>query len=451
MPPLHELSALTQASLIARRELSVEELVRHHLARIDALDGALNAFVELRPEAALRRARALDKVGPSAGGRLWGVPTGMKDLHFTRGFFVRAGSRSLRGVWSPFDDRTSADIARAGLVVLGKLATSELGILPIVETGVHPPTRNPWDLTRSAGGSSGGSGAAVAAGLIPLAPASDGGGSIRLPAAFNGLVGIKPSRGLVPNPFRNVERLELSVVGPHARDLDDATALLDVLIGRDGPDSLSTSTRRPPDPLRVIVLRDSPLGPVDPAVLLGLDRVARALEDLGHHLEPAPPLVGALDEFLPMFDFLAAGARVPLPWRLEPLTRWLRARGKRLRPERALAVRELFARRVERWLGSADLALLPTAPCLPPEVGRWAALPPAEKMAAVAPLGAFTAAFNAGGQPAVSLPVWHTNALGLPVGVQLVAPFGEDRRLIAAARAVMDALGEGPRVARPGD
>src|SRR5690606_18271946 len=143
-------------------------------------------------------ARARDDV---RGAPFHGVPIGVKDLNFVRGAFTRMGSRAMRWCWSPVDDRVVAALRRAGFVIVGKLSTSELGAMPVTEPSIHPPTRNPWDRSVSAGGSSGGSGAAVAAGLVPIAQGSDGAGSIRIPAAFCHLYGFKPSRGLVPDAY----------------------------------------------------------------------------------------------------------------------------------------------------------------------------------------------------------------------------------------------------------
>jgi len=452
---LHRRSALALAALIRRREVSVEEVTRHYLQRIAAADagpdGPLGAFVELRPERAVTCARRLDRDlarDPSAErGRLFGLPTALKDLHFTRGFYTRAGSRAFRWLWSPFDDVTSRAVRRAGLVILGKLATSELAIMPVVETDLHPPTRNPWDRAHSAGGSSGGSGAAVAAGLLPLAAASDGAGSIRIPAAFCGLVGHKPTRGLVPNPFARVEPLLLSVVGPLARDVDDAAALLDLLTDRDRPERRASSflarAQVPPPPLCVGYTCDAPFGHVDPAAVAAIARVVAALATLGHRVAPAPPLSGSFDEFLPIFAFLAKNATIPAECLLQPATRWLRERGRAVTFDFALSRRELFAQRARDWLRGFDLCVTPTVACGPPLVGAWRGLDGARTMEAAAHLGVFTAAFNASGQPAVSVPV-RVPGHALPLGVQLVAHAGDDARLLACARAVMILLGPAP-------
>jgi amidase len=442
---LHQRPALELAALVARGQVSVEELTRAYLARIEALDPGLGAFVHLRPSHALAAARALDlerRRSPNeARGPLWGLPTGIKDLHLTRGFFARMGSRAFRYVWSPLDDVTSAMVRRAGLVIVGKLSTSELAIMPFVETELHPPTRNPWDRARSAGGSSGGSGAAVAAGMLPLAPASDGAGSIRIPAAFCGLVGHKPTRALVPNPYARFETVGISVVGPHARNVDDAAALLDVLVGNGpGRASFLERAKRAPAPLRARYCVESPMGPVDPAVVRAVEQVARVLAELGHEVETGPRLEGQLEEFLPIFQFLARNTPVPIERLLQPSTRWLREGGRSVSHAKAMAHRELLATRAAAWFGDADLWVTPTVAERAPLVGSWRGMSGEETMNAAAPLGAFTAAFNASGQPATSIPVWDAES-SVPIGVQLVGRAGDDARLLAVARAVMSAMG----------
>jgi amidase len=445
---LHTLTALEQADLIRRRELSSEALTRHYLERIAAHDAALGAFVDLRPEAALAAARRRDlllrRFPNAARGRLFGLPTGMKDLHFTRGFFARMGARPLRWLWSPLDDVTSAGIRRAGLVIVGKLSTSELGILPVVETDNHPPTRNPWDTSLSAGGSSGGSAAAISAGLLPLAAASDGAGSVRIPAAFCGLVGLKPSRGLVPNPHARIDRIGISVIGPHARDVDDAAALLDVLTGLDGRAAgfLARARIAPPGG-RVAYSTRYPLAsgsPVDPIIAAAVRSVAATLEDLGHRVSEGPELSGDIDEFLPIYKHALANTFVPFASGLQPVSRWLREEGLKVSLEDAIGYRDRLTARTETWFQGVDLWLLPTVSTLPHPVGAWRHLDGRDTMYAAAPLGAFTAVFNASGQPAINIPVW-VDSVHLPIGVQLVGRVGDDAKLLAIARQVMEARG----------
>ncbi len=442
---LHVRSALELAAMVARGDLSVVELTRLHLARVAALNTQLGAFVDLRPEAALKVARARDaerhRDPRAARSPLFGLPTGIKDLHLTRGFRTRFGSRALPTIRSPLDDLTSAAVRRAGLVILGKLATSELGILPVVETDLHPPVRNHWDVHRSSGGSSGGSSAAIAAGLIPLAPASDGAGSVRIPAAFCGLVGHKPTRGLVPNPFAALDAIDITVVGPHARTVPDAAALLDLLTGRErSPTSFLSGLERPPQALRVAFTAQSPVGPVEPAAVEAVRAVAATLSELGHQVVEGAPLHGEIDEFLPIYKFSVGQAFTPLARKLQPVGQWLRAEGRHVDWRTAMACRELLTRRLASWFDGIDVLLTPTTPVAPPLVGAWQGLNGRDTMYAAAQLGAFTAAFNATGQPATSIPVWQSE--GPPRAVQLVGHRGEDALLLALAQSVLEARGD---------
>ena len=436
-------SALAQSALLRGGSVSVEELTRACLDRIARRDPSLHAFVQQIPRRALATARSLDaerRRDPGAArGPLWGLPTAMKDIHLTRGMFARLGSRSFRYLWSPIDDVSSAAVRRAGLVMLGKLATSELAILPIIDTELHPPTRNPWDRSRYSGGSSGGSSAAIASGMLSVAVASDGAGSIRIPAAFCGLVGHKPTRDLLPNPFARFEPLGLATVGPHARSVDDAAALMDVLMeGRSG--SFLTAVQRPPSKLRVRFTTQSTVIDPAPEMVEGVRRVAALLSELGHHVEEGVGFEGTVEEFLPMFRFLARGMFVPSESSLQGTTRLLREPSRAVDLATAMACREMFRARLDAWFGDVDLWVTPTVGAPAPLVGAWADATPQALFDGAAPLGAFTAGFNASGHPATSIPLWPRPGAA-PIGVQLVAPRGEDVRAMAVARALLEALG----------
>lgn len=437
-------SALAQSALLREGALSVEDLTRAYLERVERLDPRYNAFAQRAPDRALDAAKALDRArrrDPStARGPLWGVPTAMKDIHLTRGMFARLGSRSFRYFWSPIDDVSTAAVRAAGMVIMGKLATSELGILPVIDHDLHPPTRNPWDPARYSGGSSGGSSAAISAGMMPVAVASDGAGSIRIPAAFCGLVGHKPTRDLVPNPFARFEALSLSVVGPHARTVDDAAALLDALRAERKGTPFVETVRRPPSRLRVRFTTKNPLVETEAPIADAVRRVARELEALGHAVEEATAFEGSLEDFLPMFEFLAHGMFVPRASLLQPVTKWLRARGRDVTLEDALARRDLFRARVDAWMGDADVIVTPTVARHAPAVGAWSAHDPESLFREAAPLGAFTAVFNASGNPATTIPLWPSGE-GLPAGVQLVGARGRDAMLLSLARVLLDALG----------
>jgi amidase len=444
-------SALDTAALLRRRALSAVELVRHHLAVVSRRDPELGAFAELRAARALRAAGRADGRlrGDGPLPAFLGLPTGIKDHEHLRGHFTRVGTRAFRWVLAPVDGPVARRCRAGGFVFFGKLATSELTILPFIDTPWCPPARNPWAPDHYAGGSSGGSAAAVASGMLPLAPGSDGGGSIRIPASFCGLVGVKAGRGTLPHPYDLVDRMRISAIGPLARTVRDAAALMDVLAGRayhvDPPpsDSFLAACGRPPRALRIRLLRRSPLAPVDADTDACVLRAARTLEALGHRVDEAPPLEAEVDEFIPLMARMVANIPV-LPFagrHLQPTTHWLRAEGRRLSNAGAQAHREALAGRVLAWFGDADAWITPTVPGCPPQVGCFATLDGGEAVfRAAAPIGALTAPYNVSGQPAASVPAGRSRA-GLPIGVQLVGPPNGDRLVLALAAALEEALG----------
>jgi amidase len=450
-------TALEQAALIRSRALTSEELVRLYLDRIDRLDGGLNAFVSTFRYRALADARRKDR-DVRDGGPLpafHGVPTGIKDMNFVRFAWTRMGSRATVPIFSPVDDRTTAAVRRGGFVILGKLATAEMGAMPVTEPDTHPPTRNPWNLWHTAGGSSGGSGAAVAARLLPIAQGSDGAGSIRIPSAFCHLYGFKPSRGRVENAFGRSDVDLLYTCGPMAQSVADAAAMLDVLAGLDvGRPHWAPAPARPyrdtcttpPRPLRVRVATRSPMVETHPEISAAVTRAARHLEELGHHVEEGTLPEGTLEEFLPLWQHLIATIPLARFSRAQPITRWLGEPGRALRGEDVVARQRQMAARFLRALGDADVWLTPTVAVPPPRVGAFAGRPAAEAFADAARLGAFTAGFNVTGQPAASVPLGLTSE-GLPMGVQVVGPLLGDDVVLAVSRQLEEAMPWRARVA----
>lgn len=433
-------TALALARAVRERDVRVEDLVARCLDAIAARDD-LHAFVYVTADAALRTARAMDRRlarrrrGPLPP--LYGVPTAIKDLNLARGTFTRFGSRAFSHFWSPVDDRVVASLRRAGLVFLGKLATAELGAMPVTEPATHPPTRNPWDPSRTAGGSSGGSGAAVAAGLLPIAQGSDGAGSIRIPAAFNHVFGFKPSRHRVPFPYTGAPKRPLSTCGPLSHTVADAAAMLDAMSARSRvpppPRPFVAMADEAPGRLRIRVTTRSPLVTATPAITSAVEAVAGTLGDLGHVVAEGPPPEGRLEEFLPLWQRIIAATPVLRPSVLQPVTRWLRDAGKRLDSRDVDARHHELEARVLAWFGDADLWLTPTVALPPPPVGAWSELGPAAAFEAAAGLGAFTALANVTGQPAASVPM-GLDGDGLPMGAQLIGPPGADARVLAVAR-----------------
>lgn len=428
----NDTSAVELSRLVLRREISSLELTRHYLDRATRANGELAAFASITEGLALRMARRIDARRPSHPSPLWGVPIGIKDLHPVRGTFTKMGSRAFRWLVTPFDDPIAARLRAAGTVFVGKTTTSELGMSPITEPAIHPPTRNPWNPQRTAGGSSGGAAAAVAAGMLPVAQGSDGAGSIRIPAALCGLFGFKSSRGTVVNPHRAIDRWELAVCGPLARTTADAAAMLDVLRIHRGP-SLLRGLDRPPRRLRIRFATRTPLMPSDPALVRAVMEVARTLADMGHVVEESPWYDGTVDDFLPLWRELAARAPVPVPSKLQPMTKWLRDTGRATTAAEVEHANQYFGDKARRWFGDVDVWLSPSTPILAPEVGSLVRATPRETFDAVAPLGYFTAIFNVTGQPAASVPA-GVAPNGLPLGVQLVGRVGQDRSLMTLCR-----------------
>ena len=445
-----ELSALEQARCIRERAVSSEELTRLYLQRIDRLNGRLQAYTSVLGRRALLRARWLDR---RLKGRdlahlppLYGVPTGIKDLVQVRGTPTRLGSRAYRYFVAPVDAPGAKRLFAGGMVSLGKLATSELGALPITEPDIHPPTRNPWNLDHTPGGSSGGSGAAMAAGLLSVAQGSDGAGSIRIPSSCCHVFGFKPSSMRIGNMYGGLNMYGLSVMGPLARTVEDAAVMVDVLAGTPTRamaehNGLLAQCREAPRPLRVRMWLTSPIGvPVVEEVAQAVRKTGRMLEDLGHRVEEAEAVRGEIDEFLPLWQRVFAQIPVLRESVLQPVTRWLRARGRRVATEEAIACQRALAMRVKDAFGDADLMLAPTMPILPPRIGEFAHLGPEEMFYAVAVMGAFTAVFNVTGQPAASIPAGVTEAGSLPYAVQLIGRMDRDGEVLAACRQLEQAM-----------
>ncbi|QSB15996.1 amidase [Natronosporangium hydrolyticum] len=458
MGELHDLTVLAQAAAIRRRELRARELVEHYLRRIEAHDPALGAFFTLTPEAALAAADEVDALAASDAEQLpplAGVPIAIKDLVLTRGVRTTFGSLAFADHVPRRDADVVVALRGAGTISLGKTAASEFGISLYCETEVGPPTRNPWDPTQTAGGSSGGAGAAVAAGLVPAAHGNDGGGSVRIPAALCGLVGYKPSRGVVAGGPVGFGGFGLPTDGPLTRTVADAAALLDAMAvpvpgeplpRPPGPPGgyLAAALRPEPGRRRIgvwaePVLADAELAPACRAVLA---HAVDQLTELGHEVVPVAPPVGAgvRERFGEVWRALALANPVPADREelLLPITRWLREQA------RSVSVADLFGalsalqgavREGAARLAAQGVELLLSPPLASPQapVGHFrAANSPAEDFAAQSRFSPYCAVYNLTGAPAVSLPLGQTEA-GAPVGVMLAALPGEDGLLLQVA------------------
>ena len=455
MAALHDLTALEQAAAIRRREVSPVELAQHYLARSERLGDEVGAFITLTPELALEQARAaeqtvLDAADPEDLPALHGVVVPVKDLNFVAG--VRCTLGSLAYDLVPLgDDNVVARLKQSNVVITGKTNTPEFGLPCYTENAVAPPARTPWDLARSAGGSSGGAAAAVSAGLAPVAHGSDGGGSIRIPASVCGLVGIKPSRGRISNgPLRDPVG-DLVNSGPLARTVGDAAALLDAMAGSFPGDPYSAAplppgktflahASREPGRLRIGRYITPPVADSDvhPDCVAAYEHASELLESLGHSVEDvAPPFTpDSVVYFETLWSVLALLTPV-MPAdeaSLLPLTRWLRERGARasgIELAGSVSMLRLIARAAVGATAHLDAVLTPTLAQPPALVGGLRDDDdPAADFDAQKRFTPFTAPYNMTGQPAVSIPL-HWTVDGLPIGVQLVGRQGDEATLIA--------------------
>jgi amidase len=457
MAELHHLSALQQGEAVRRREVSPVELVEHYLGRIERLSDEVGAFVTVTGEQAVDSAKKAESavLERSELPLLFGVPTAVKDLNLVAGVPVHFGSAAFPDLVAPIDDNVVTKLRTGGLIFLGKTNTPEFGLTCYTEPDVAPPARTPFDLERSAGGSSGGAAAAVAAGLVPVAQGSDGAGSIRIPASACGLVGVKTSRGRVSIGPIATDPSGLAVHGPLARTVTDAAALLDVMAGTLPGDpywapplpegeSFLAAARRNPGRMRIGITKDPVITSteLDPRCIAAFEQAAELLESLGHEtIETSRPFG---EHLVPEFETIwaAGAASLPIPAEqetvLRSITRWLRGRGASVSATRllgALANVGLAARQaIVAWSGF-DAVLTPTLAEAPALLGAFRNDDrPDEDFEAQKRFTPFTAPVNLTGQPAVSLPLYW-DATGLPIGVQLIGrPAGEAQLLSLAAQ-----------------
>ncbi|WP_455353312.1 amidase [Streptomyces sp. SYSU K217416] len=436
--------------LLADGQVSARELTEQTLARIEASQPTLNAFRIVRAEAALAEADAADQL-LAAGERLplLGVPIAVKDDMDVAGLPTAFGCAGVFPAKTA-DSEAVRRLRAAGAVIVGKTNTPELGQWPFTEGPAFGDTRNPWDLGHTPGGSSGGSAAAVAAGLVPAALGSDGAGSVRIPAAWTHLVGIKPQRGRI-STWPDAESFNgITVNGTLARTVADAALLLDAASGQHAgdlhrPDSIDAvaAAGREPRRLRIALsfrmpFTATPHKQLDPEVRAAVERLAGRLEALGHEVVPADPRYGQIGlAFVPR---ATAGvrqwaARVPDPALLDPRTRDAVRLGGLLGggPLRAARrVEAVLQRRVGEIFGRFDVVLTPTTATPPPLIGamwRLNGLRTDRAMIAACP---YAWTWNVLGWPGVNVPAGFTRA-GLPLGAQLLGPAASEPLLISLA------------------
>jgi amidase len=449
--------AVDIAGRIRRKEVSALEVTEKAVRDAEALDGALGVLVTSDFDRAIDKARRLDQgLDQGRGDRnapFAGVPFLVKDLNDYAGLPTRSGSRAMLGLPpAQAQDGYCDAFDRAGLIVIGKSATPEYGFLPTTEPVAFAPTRNPWNLAHSSGGSSGGAAAATAAGVVPLAHANDGGGSIRIPAANCGLFGLKPSRGRMIPSRPSLRAIDLAVEHCVSRSVRDSAVLLAATENRGTGASLPAvgvvtgpGARR----LRVGLITQTMLGvQPDPEVRIATENAARLMESLGHTVEPAQwPTDGAVfaGDFLAIWASGAAElvdlvaqtiGRGPDETLLEPFTL---AMAELVRQMPAGGLEQAVARLTDaglaydRWLERYDVILSPVLGKPPAPLGWVAptvALPElAERLNAYV---GYTTLHNVAGAPSMSVPLHWTEG-GLPVGVQFAGRAGAERMLLELA------------------
>ncbi|MES2684148.1 MAG: amidase [Pseudomonadota bacterium] len=461
------------AELVTSRKTSAAELLEAAIARADVVEPKLNAIVQRLD------ARGRATAGQALSGPFAGVPFLLKDYgQELDGVPNICGSAALKNNIAQGDSSYTARCKAAGLVIFGRTASPEFALKGITEPEAFGATRNPVNPAHTPGGSSGGAAAVVAAGIVPMAGASDGGGSIRIPAAYCGLFGLRPSRGRVPYGPHHAEGWE-GASSEHVltRSVRDSAAMLDALAGPSPGDPFHIAAsalpfaehaRRAPGKLRIGFSTRSPIGTaVDPEIVEATRQTARQLEALGHHVEEAEPAIDGIalaKSFFTMYlgqvaaNMRACRALGATENEFELDTRALGLLGEALSAGEYVSERRKwngYARALGEYFTRFDLYLLPSTACTAPRIGQLAT--PALQRAAIKPILAlglgkallksgqvdkmvrdnlritpFTQLSNLTGTPSMSCPL-ATSSKGLPIGMQFVAPFGEEGRLLALA------------------
>jgi amidase len=446
------------AAMVCSGELSSRELVETSLARIEELNPQLNAFVQVDGERALATA---DEIGPGDERPFAGVPIAIKNNRPVEGLKATIGCSLLADHVASYDCNITRRFKDAGFVIVGTTTLPEYGILPVSEARLFGPTRNPWDLERTPGGSSGGAAAAVASGMVPVAHGNDGGGSIRIPAACCGLVGLKPSRGRISAAPERGEA-PLDVDGVLTRTVADTAAILDVLSGYELGDAtwapppaepFAAAAGREPGKLRIAATTFPPIADalVDPICAQAVSGAAELLRSLGHEVEEVDPpwrIEGLSELFGAVFSVhialqivysgMVAGHEPraedmePMSWAILKMTESFNSvQGVGLEIQLQALTRQLV-----EFLDPYDVLLTPALAERPLPIGTLdtAAPDPMSTFTRSGLFTPFTPVFNASGQPGISLPLYQGDD-GLPLGVQLVGqPAGEAALLALASQ-----------------
>jgi amidase len=449
-------SAGELAGMVRAGELSARELVQVSLDRIEELNPRLNAFVEIDAERALA---AAEEVRPGDERPFAGVPIAIKNNRPVSGLRITIGCSLLADHVADHDANITRRLKDAGFVIVGTTTLPEYGILPVSEARIFGPTRNPWDLERTPGGSSGGSAAAVAAGMVPVAHGNDGGGSIRIPAACCGLVGLKPARGRISAAPERGEA-PLDVDGVLTRTVADTAAILDVLAGYELGDAtwapppgepFAVAGAREPGRLRIAATTLSPLpeARVDPLCAGAVADAAELLRALGHEVEEVDPpwqieglsqLFGAVFSIHIALQIVYSGivaGREPTAQDMEPMSWAIHSMTRQIDSAHGLGMEiqlQALMRGLVEFLAPYDVLLTPALAERPLPLGTLdtAAPDPMSTFTRSGLFTPFTPVFNASGQPGISVPLLHGED-GLPLAVQLVGRPADEGTLLALA------------------
>jgi Asp-tRNA(Asn)/Glu-tRNA(Gln) amidotransferase A subunit family amidase len=449
------IEAVELRDLVLKKEVRPREVAEFFIARIEKLNPKLNAYMTVAAEIAMADAERLEKVADDerSSHKIFGVPYSVKDLTWTRDVRTTMGSKNYENFVPPADAEIVVRLRKAGGIMLGKTTTPEFGGRPTTEGGLCPPARNPWNPEHTAGGSSGGAAAAVAAGLGPLADGSDGGGSIRIPSACCGLPGLKPTRGRVSfAPVFGEAWAGFATNGPIARSVRDVALMLDVIAGEPvvgdpywAPKpitSFSAAVRVTPRHLKLATLSESSLGKVDPEVQAAFESAVRVFKELGHEVEPVK--IDPAARLLEVATTIIAAGLSSLPVNdvtlMDTVVRASYERGKEIKAAEyitAVAQMHNISREIVQALHKYDALLTPTLTRPAVALGTLPSNPERglEEIFAWLP---FTFPFNATGQPAFSVPNGFTKA-GLPIGLQIVGRPADELGIIALAAQWEDA------------
>lgn len=440
--------ALEQARLIKERQVTPLELTEIYLARIEKYDSQLGSFYYVAKEKAIADARQktaqLEQTADlNSLPIFFGVPIGIKDLKLVADLPITYGLSTLPPQVSQQDEGVVTKIRQAGFIILGKTATSQLGSLPYTEPEGFAPTRNPWNLDYTPGGSSGGSAAAVAAGLCPISLGGDAGGSIRGPAACCGLVGIKPSRGRISMAPVGDRLSGLGTHGILTRTVADGAAFLDLAAGYVTGDpywlesptiSFLEATQQALPTLKIGYATSLlPVGEADPECRQSVAQIVKQLESMGHTMvHQVIDLSVLIEPFKIVWSSAVAAANVP-SHALDPMNRWILSQsGTAGEYVQAVTQMQLFARQLVSTFDNIDVLVTPTYMHPAIKVGEWADLDPETTFQKIAHWILPCPPFNVTGQPAINIPTGFDDR-GVPLGVQLVGKPNCEATIIALA------------------